>query len=684
MRSRASLFLVVLTASLAVPVAAVAQGTGVTMEATAGLAGFVDVTRPVEVAVTITADLLFVGDVETRAGGSVVRRAVEVPAGTAKTYAIRIPTPVANQTVRVRLLAEGAEQPVATTSIQTRTADDEVLVGVAGIDLAGDLGRVRTLVADLAVVPIEIADLTRDLRPLGYLVVGSGADLTPEVLSWVEEGGRLVVEGASAASLDVEPLGAYPGTEVDWYALGAGEVLVADSLRAVGDDWPALIRPVPLVIGPRDVWQTPEVPLSNAASASGDQRIPALPWLFGSILAYAVVVGPVNLLLLRRLQRRDLAWVTVPLISLLAVIGFWIAGRSRLQTVTVTHASIVIADGPSPQARSGVIMAVGRAGSHEVTFADDWLVYPTQAVQQFDFQGRPIELSQGVAEGSTLRFELPQLGYAGMHAVHQPDAAPVARLLADGTTVEVTNDTGFEFWAWGVGSASTTRVASAALAPFSSGELGLNPGLAPQFGTNVADAVIQARQLWNDQQLPNLLYPLGEALGYVLDPGLGPYFFGFTDGYAVPLELDGEPRQVQGTTLVVVPLELTETVATSGVTTSQLVALAPDGFVDKGPGWFYVNAEEMTVRLVVPPGIESATLRFNQFFGERPSSLEVWDWETGGFRQVSEGDEVSRGPELSATGEMLLRALPQKQGEGDFVSPFPMSPNTIELHWGSS
>jgi hypothetical protein len=536
-------------------------------------------------------------------------------------------------------------------------------------------------VGDLAVVPIEIDDLARDLRPLGYLVVGGGADLTPAVVAWTEAGGRLVVEGTVPGSLDAEPLGEFPGTDVPWYRLGDGEILAPAALRTVGDAWAALIRPVPLVIGPRDVWQTPEVPLSNAASASGDQRIPTLPWLFGSILAYAVLVGPVNLLLLRRLRRRDLAWVTIPLISLLAVVGFWIAGRSRLQTVTITHASVMVAGGPSPQVRSGVVMAVGRAGSHEVVFPEDWLVYPTQAVQQFDFQGRPIELSQGVAEGSTLRFDLPQLGYAGMHAVSDPGEAPTARLREDGTTVEVVNG-GMEFWAWGVATSSTTRVAAGALAPAARDELGLNPGLAPQFGTNVADAVIQARQLWNDQQVPNLLYPLGEALGYLLDPALGPYFFGFTDAFVLPLTLDGEPRRITGTTLVVVPLEEPAEAAASGFTTSQLVALAPDGFVDKGPGWFYVTAEEMTVRFVLPEQAASATLRFNQFFGDRPSSLEVWDWESGGFRPVSEGDEVSRGRDVSAVGEVLVRALPQKQGEGDFVSPFPMSPNTIELHWG--
>ena len=38
----------------------------------------------------------------------------------------------------------------------------------------------------------------------------------------------------------------------------------------------------------------------QAATSAGDQRIPGIPWLFAAVIGYAVLVGPVNFLLLRK------------------------------------------------------------------------------------------------------------------------------------------------------------------------------------------------------------------------------------------------------------------------------------------------------------------------------------------------------------------------------------------------
>ena len=66
------------------------------------------------------------------------------------------------------------------------------------------------------------------------------------------------------------------------------------------DDWSELINPTRIVIAPRDAWQSPELQLMQAATSAGDQRIPGIPWLFAAVIGYAVLVGPVNFMLLRR------------------------------------------------------------------------------------------------------------------------------------------------------------------------------------------------------------------------------------------------------------------------------------------------------------------------------------------------------------------------------------------------
>ncbi len=71
----------------------------------------------------------------------------------------------------------------------------------------------------------------------------------------------------------------------------------------------------------------------------------ALPpvWVFGLvILALILAVGPLNYLLLRRLDRRELAWVTIPLLTLLFTGGIYGYGAgTKGRTTVVNTVSIV-------------------------------------------------------------------------------------------------------------------------------------------------------------------------------------------------------------------------------------------------------------------------------------------------------------------------------------------------------
>lgn len=73
-------------------------------------------------------------------------------------------------------------------------------------------------------------------------------------------------------------------------------------------------------------------------------KLPSGQVLFGLLLAYLVVVAPVNYWVLKRLDKREWAWATIPALSLLFVVAFYLLaggpGRSReavSNLITVTR-----------------------------------------------------------------------------------------------------------------------------------------------------------------------------------------------------------------------------------------------------------------------------------------------------------------------------------------------------------
>lgn len=666
------------------PLTAVAQ-TGVILEATAGLGGYVKGDEPLRVLVSVTSETLFGGEIEVNSSGAVIRVPVEVPAGSTKVYEVTAP-PFTGQVVRVRLYAEGVEKAVASTTIPLRLPGDDLLVGVVGMrsDVVEQLRRTRTLIGDVPVVPVEVASLEGSFGPLGYLAV---EDLgTPEeaVLDWLENGGRIVTGAAQLGGVGT-PLGRFQGGNL--FSVGEGEVLVLPEVTNLSEQWASVLRPVP--IGPANVdpWSTPERALAQAASNSGGSKAQSLPWLLVALAGYALVVGPVNLIVLRRLKKRDLAWVTIPVISLVAVIGFWLAGRQRLEQTESTHASILIDDGTGSTQRSVAVLATGKPGSHVLVFDASTRVYPT-GLQFFD-TGQGLSGVSGQVSGSEVTFDLPQLGFGAVQAVGSGPALPSVRVV-DGQ-VEITNDSTLEFWAWGVGGATRT--------PTSSGDL-LSPGETVTtrlpsdqgffMGMNLGDQVVQQLALWEDERAWQLFYPMGEAAGY-LTAETDLFFYGYVEEYPIPVVLDGVDTSVVGPAIVVVAAAGPP--ADKGQSQGKLLSAGPDGFVEGGgPGFQFVNSTEMFLSLTVPVDVtEDPVLRFRADFGPAPAQFQVWDWEENDFVEVELGAGVDRSRHMSPTGEIVMRAgavgdVAGELEEDAIVRPIApeimsLSPTAVYLEW---
>ena len=133
------------------------------------------------------------------------------------------------------------------------------------------------------------------------------------------------------------------------YGLGTVDYLAADPLAAPLNGWAGLDdlwfamaasrRPVP-------GWSRGITNLERAALASeilpGLDLLPDLLPLCGFLLAYVGLIGPLNYLVLRRINRRAWAWVTIPLFILLFSALSWSVGFGlRGSSATLSRLALV-------------------------------------------------------------------------------------------------------------------------------------------------------------------------------------------------------------------------------------------------------------------------------------------------------------------------------------------------------
>ncbi len=670
---RRGILILVLTAVALPGTALGAQTDPVRLRTTAGIGGYVDPTRPLEITVEIETDLLFSGTVEAAGGNASVLLDVEVPAGSRKSYTIVMPTPTLSAT-KVRLVADDGTE-VARETVSTRVPTDEILVGlVSAPALSPILSSLRDPITSNPITPVELAEMPdRRPAPLAYLVVPRGIPLPGPVVDWVRSGGRIVMEGSSPDLPGLRPFGRVPGADdVLWFGLGDGDVLAVPSLnRLTADHWMNILRPAPVSLRNQDTFQTPERPLMQAAANTGERQVPGLPWLAVALAGYVVVVGPLNFWALRRRRRRDAAWVTIPMLAFLTVVGFWFAGRQRLGTSSISHATVAVA-GTDPTARTAVVIAAGTPGRYEIEPPPTWVAYPANVFGDFVFTP-----AAGRISGHGFQFDLPQLGAAGIQAAYAADPALFPEVsVADGQVV-VTNSTPFTFWAWGVTDGTTTQVSPASLRPGETSALGLGDAAAfePGFGAVVADAVIQTLQLWEEPRAFERIYPLTEAASWLdLPPA---YVFGFTKDPEVELSIDGKAADVTGETLVVVPVDI----GTAASVTGEVVSVPDVGFIDRGPGFLMIGAAEVTLEFRLPDGVASdpELVLVNSPFTP-PQTVEAWDWTAGSFVDVDLRRPLERSRFVDPSGMVVVK---MGRGSENFQGE-PLSPTSLRLTWESA
>ena len=213
----------------------------------------------------------------------------------------------------------------------------EQYVGLGGsLVLAGGSGWRRTLTQlPAALIPLlPRAGATASLEPVLDLLARHSSLTAPAVAGDLTPGARAVLSGAGGDPILAEL--AYGAGRVLEVSFDPGEEPVAGHPDEARASWSVILdRAAPAATGSARRLRgagvapaaVPGVPVNGEGSGldgaiagllndSAANALPAAGILGGLLIAYVIIVGPLNYGILRRLRRRELLWASVPLIAL--------------------------------------------------------------------------------------------------------------------------------------------------------------------------------------------------------------------------------------------------------------------------------------------------------------------------------------------------------------------------------
>ncbi len=299
----------------------------------------------------------------------------------------------------------------------------------------------------------------------------------------------------------------------------------------------------------------------------------------------------------------ELAWVTVPVISVLAVAGFWLAGRSRVSEEVLRHASVVVADADTASGGSVVMLASGSEGERVMTLPDGWLGASLPEEVWFGPSG---SLVQGEGDGHSLAFDFPRLGVAAVDSRWNEQVAMPTVELETGAgmlNVRVRNDSPMAFWSWGAGGPGWATPADGPLEPGEEDVIELAVGDVSGFGGNpLADAVLAVPG--QDPTMWDRVYPLASS-GTAFAPEVftGFYLFGFTEDFAPEIQVDERPIAASGPSLLLLPLFLDDAeTAALGTALPEVIDVDDAGFVEPHRRGALRRRRDVVAAVPRPPG----------------------------------------------------------------------------------
>jgi hypothetical protein len=465
------------------------------LEVAVGYGGHVVPGRWMPVAVTLSPTRLFAGDVgvvvETGNGRLVESRDVEVAAGSTKVF--RFLAPPAHS-LSVQVAADGEDRGLTVRPPLERP--ESFLVGVLGSEVPADPPAITSYPLEQrgTVVPVDPAFLERSSRALDQL---SAVVVSPETLAGFDERSRGRIQAAVASGLDLVVVPTTDGAlelGLPWVAAtgstsvplerqgdrqsarvldlgplawglspadlgwsdddrpvaaavnaGRGRVLVSGlplgggPFGGDGAFWGRLLQGTTATSGPGEIESFGRIgQAAGEGLRSDDVALPAVGLIAVALVLYLLLVGPVNGLLLARLGRRELAWVTIPALTVVFTAGAFVASAGAETSNGLSGRAAYWIDGEGTQLQAAALRAP-RPGQHELVFeGDDWDLAPAT--------WSPVPAIVDRAGGDTvLRVSLEAMQVGTATAFRDLEGAPPLSLDVDpteaGARVTVTNTT---------------------------------------------------------------------------------------------------------------------------------------------------------------------------------------------------------------------------------------------------
>lgn len=416
--------------------------------------------------------------------------------------------------------------------------------------------------------------------------------------------------------------------------------------------------------------------MGSALSNLPSLEVPPAELLLVVIVGYILLIGPISYLVLRRMDRRELAWVTAPLLVVLfTACSFGIGTSLKGSAVIVNQVSLIrtSTDGGSATVESYAGIFSPDRSTYDLTVDADALM---SRLRPNTFDGRPQASSADVVveQGDPAHVRGLAIGVFGFEAVradtiveHAP-ALSVTWRTTDGQTVgTVTNnsDAAVTDVAY-ISSSSGGDMIAAELAPGDSAEFTLD---ASNFnGSSASDQVYgfggfdtqndeQRRILMRRQVIDSLVGFGGWMPGIEVGMGSsrGPYVIGWQDAPGpVPITVDDLVAQSYSQSVEVHSVRPSIGPGEVEISPAQMAVavLATDGDANNGgPGMVMLGEGSVTYSIALP--LEATDMRVSELtliVGPDPSMVLSDQGGFGGFWPQGFMMEV-RDP---ATGEWTL------------------------------
>jgi hypothetical protein len=200
----------------------------------------------------------------------------------------------------------------------------------------------------------------------------------------IDPGSLIVATGAMTS--DAQPVAAEADTPlITRRPHGSGEVYFLGFDPAALAKWeglPALYRQLMTAAVQQPSWSYGVQDWSAASTAAAlipNLNLPAASLICGFVVLYMMAIGPVNYLVVRKLKRRELAWITAPLLSIGFLLGAFLAGSlMRGSDPAINRLALVEVWPTADRARvTGIVgLYAPQRAAYAVKAADGLLLYP--------------------------------------------------------------------------------------------------------------------------------------------------------------------------------------------------------------------------------------------------------------------------------------------------------------------